>query len=136
MGDRAWFALQCLPRDDRGQPPKVRQLELDHGLSNGAIHKIIWGVTTAPTFPVLRRVAQALGTTPEWLLDGEGEGPRASFPVVPRPEPPKGAASRQHKRSRSRPHDGIPATAQKRFEIEAKQLSDRPKRLRTGSAGE
>jgi hypothetical protein len=94
MGHRAWFAWHALPRDDRGNPPKLRELEREHELPNGSLYKLIWGVLVRPGLVQLVKMAAALGTTPEWLQLERGAAPKASWPVVPRPDPPAGAAAR------------------------------------------
>jgi hypothetical protein len=86
LGHRAWFAWQCLPRDDRGRPPSWRSLEIDHDLPNATLPRIIWGRTRRPSAEILSQVAAALGTTIDWLLYERGEGPAARWPVVPRPD--------------------------------------------------
>jgi hypothetical protein len=100
MGHRVWFAWQCLPRDDRGDPPPWRALEVKHRLANATIHKLCWGVTQRPSYETIVGTAQALGTTAEWLQYERGEGPSSRWPVVPRPEAPPVAAKRT-KRAKS-----------------------------------
>jgi len=101
MADRAWFAYQCLPRDDRGEPPDWRVLEREHGLSNGTIYKLIWGITVQPTWDTLEKAATALRVPSEWLRREEGAGPIARWPVPVRPAPPAGAAKRTRNRRKS-----------------------------------
>lgn len=91
MGQRVWFAWHCLPRDDRGEPPTLRSLEVAHGLANGTLHKLTWDLLKRPGYERLTKVCEALGVTPEWLQTGRGPGPVASWPVPPRPQPPAGA---------------------------------------------
>jgi transcriptional regulator with XRE-family HTH domain len=85
MADRAWFAWQCLPRDKFGKPPPFRKIEREHGLSNNTIRKLTRGELVRPGYPVIKRAAAALGVSPDWLMEGIGEGPIARYPVPPRP---------------------------------------------------
>lgn len=86
MGRRAWFAYQCLPRDEMGRMPPIRRLERENDLSNGAIGKLIWDELTRPSYQTMLRLAKALGCSEEWLTSGTGDGPVARFPVAPRPD--------------------------------------------------
>lgn len=88
MGHRAWFAYQALPRDEHGLPPKRRKLERDNKLANGALRKLIWDLLKRPGYETISRAAAALQCTPEWLMTGEGEGPKASWFILPRPPLP------------------------------------------------
>jgi hypothetical protein len=90
MGERAWWAYQCLPRDAWGEPPPLRELERAHGLGNAALRKLIWDVTVRPGLAQLEKLAAALQVTPEWLQFGRGTMPLASAYPVPRPPPPAG----------------------------------------------
>jgi hypothetical protein len=90
LGHRAWFAYQCLPRDSQGRPPSRRSLERRHGLANKDLARLIWDFYERPSYGKMHKFAAALGTTPEWLDKEEGPGPVTGFPVMPRPEPPKG----------------------------------------------
>jgi hypothetical protein len=101
MGQRAWFAWKCLPRDERGDPPSWRELEEKHGLSNGSIYKLTWDLTTRPSFEQLEKIAAALGTTPGWLQAGKGDGPRARWPVENRPAAPTKKLRAPHRPSLS-----------------------------------
>lgn len=85
MGHRAWFAWQCLERDDRGQPPKWRELERRHKLPNAALRRLVWDISKRPGYPIIVKSAAALNCTPEWLMFETGPGPTARWPVLPRP---------------------------------------------------
>ncbi len=85
LADRAWFAWNCLPRDERGDRPKIRELERANGLTNGSLHRLITGVSVRPGFAQLAKMATALNTTPEWLQFEKGTAPTTSWPVPPRP---------------------------------------------------
>lgn len=85
LADRAWFAWNCLPRDERGDRPKIRELERGHGLTNGSLHRLINGISVRPGYEQLAKMAQALNTSPEWLQFERGEAPTTSWPVPPRP---------------------------------------------------
>ena len=134
MGHRAWFAWQCLPRNERGEPPTWRELEDRHDLSNGSIYKIVWDISTRPSFGQLERVAAALCTTPHWLLTGRGYSPAARWPVAPRPAAPK----KQGKKSAERPVRGhaivVSRNAEAAFAREAKKLGDGTESGRSRSA--
>ena len=86
MGQRVWFALQCLPRDSWGKPPEIAPLERSHGLAKAQLQKLLWDMSPRPTYETMQKVATALDTSPDWLLYERGEGPRARWPVQPRPE--------------------------------------------------
>lgn len=90
MGQRIWYAWHCLPRDERGEPPTLRALERKLELPNATFHKYMWekAKPERAAFDVLRKMATALNTTPEWLLHEDGDGPVSTFPIVPRPAPP------------------------------------------------
>jgi len=112
MGQRAWFALHCLPRDPKGAPPSIRELERRHEISNMGLNRLIWDELKRPGLEVLSKAAAALNTTPEWLQFGRGDGPKASWPVPNRPaERPKRTA------------ESIGTGAQAAFDREAKKLS-------------
>ncbi len=89
IGQRAWFAWKCLPRDPKGNPPAWRELEEKHGLSNGSLYKITWDFAKRPGFDQLEKLAAALNVTPQWLMKGTGPGPVAGWPIEPRPAPPE-----------------------------------------------
>lgn len=88
MGQRAWFAWHALDRDEAGQPPARRELERRHGLTNGALYKLIWDKLKRPGYATVVKAAAALNCTPDWLQSEKGPGPRASLPIVPRPAHP------------------------------------------------
>jgi hypothetical protein len=79
IGDRAWYAFNCLPRE-RGGMPKVRPLEEKFGLSNGALKKLFTGAV--PRADKLPDHLRALRVSYEWLVEGVGERPRLTAPFV------------------------------------------------------
>lgn len=85
VGLRAWWAWQCLPRDEAGRPPPIRRLEEDNDLSNGQLGKLIGDRIKKPSYETIDKAASALGCSTDWLGKGVGEAPLASFPVQPRP---------------------------------------------------
>lgn len=93
IGQRAWFAWHCLPRNDKGQPPSISQLERDHGLSHAQLRKLVMGLSSRPSYSTLTRAAQALDCAPEWLADSEGTPPVCSVFVPPGPPLRKKAAA-------------------------------------------
>ena len=99
IGQRAWFAWHCLPRNDKGQPPSISQLEREHGLSHAQLRKIVMGLSSRPSYSTLTRAAQALDCAPEWLADGEGTPPVCSIFVPPGPPLRKKAAASASARS-------------------------------------
>jgi hypothetical protein len=87
-GERVWFAWHCLPRNSNRQPPPVRQLEDEYGITDAGLHKLMWDKAKRPGPVQARRIAAALRVSREWLFEGVGEGPKASWPVPPRPPEP------------------------------------------------
>jgi hypothetical protein len=85
LADRAWFAWNCLPRDERGDRPKIRELERSYGLTNGSLHRLINGISVRPGYEQIVKMAAALNTTAEWLQLEKGAAPTTSWPVPPRP---------------------------------------------------
>lgn len=86
IGHRVWFAWHCLPRDAKDQPPSFRSLEERYGLSNATLRRWLWDLNTErPTRKGADGVARALGTTPEWIVDEDGPGPKADRPIKQRP---------------------------------------------------
>ena len=81
IGHRAWHAYFCLPRDEKGKPPSYRALEREQGLNNGPIQKMIKGNLTRPGVDVHNKIAKALSADPHWLQTGEGDPPRAAWPI-------------------------------------------------------
>lgn len=83
LGARAHWALHCLPRDERGRLPTVRDVERSQGLTNARLQKVLSGETKSPTTETLRALAKALGCPFEWLAFGEGESPKTSYNIPP-----------------------------------------------------
>lgn len=122
MGHRVWFAWKCLPRDPKGNPPTWRELEDRVGLTNGSLYKATWDIAKRPGFDQLEKLALALETTPEWLQHERGDGPRAAWPIEPRPAPPAGALRLTARRR----NGGLGGTrAEATFNREAPKLEDR-----------
>jgi transcriptional regulator with XRE-family HTH domain len=87
LADRAWFAYHCLPRDPDGKPPAATALEerSQPPISRGTLSKTFSGKRTKHTAEVMDRVAKVLHTTVDFLLKGEGEPPKLTGPLPPRP---------------------------------------------------
>ena len=86
VGLRAWWAYYCLPRNAKGEPPRMRKLETEHGLSNNTIPKIVWDELGEPGITRAYKIAEALSCSPEWLFFGKGERPMSSWPIPARPD--------------------------------------------------
>ncbi len=84
-GQPAWLAWQLLPRNQADQPPSWRSIEKAVGLSNSTITRFIWDEKKLPGPDTLRKLAEGLGVTVDWLWYGEGPGPTIIRPVIPRP---------------------------------------------------
>ncbi len=117
MGHRAWFAWHCLERDAHGQPPSLRSLEASERLANNSLSKLIYDKLKRPGWSRLEQMARALRVEPQWLLDGQGSGPVAKWPVGPRPDAPRG----RQRNLPTAPTISIAAAA--KFERDAKKLS-------------
>lgn len=89
LADRVWRAYYCLDRDENGALPTKKQLEDSVGLSNGILGKLMKGVREDPRGETLRKVAQTLRCDLHWLMTGEGEAPKTSWPVPVRPQKSK-----------------------------------------------
>jgi len=74
LGDRIWYAWHCLPRA-RGRTPRKEHFERDHGLPRGLLGDLFSGARQYVSDDVLRKLAEALRVTPEWLRTGEGALP-------------------------------------------------------------
>lgn len=83
LAHRAHWALWCLERDARGDPPAISAVEAAAGTGNAILHKILKGATKRPTWETLRKLAPQLGTSPEWLMFDEGPAPRTDRTVPP-----------------------------------------------------
>lgn len=100
MAKRAWYAYQCLQRDERGNAPSIRGLESDHHLANAQIYKLVYGISKRPGFPELSKMARALNTTPEYIAEGSGQGPFTRHQVEPWPGPRDQAAKKSASKKR------------------------------------
>lgn len=94
-GARVWFAWQSLDRDEKGRPPSIRSIEEKHEIAHGTINKLIEARAKVErtNHERLVRIAEALNTTPEWLLRGDGKPPQSRWQVPPWPGPKKKPAS-------------------------------------------
>lgn len=97
LGERAWFAYQCLATGPHSRPPSKRSLEKQYGLSNKDLSRLIWDFYERPSYEKMQKFAAALGTTPEWLDREEGPGPRVGFSVPARPPAPEGMLRKRQK---------------------------------------
>lgn len=75
LGDRAWFAWQCLPRDEQGLSPAPRALEQAHELPEGLLSAVFEGRRKSVTALAAVRLARALCCDVGWLLEGVGTAP-------------------------------------------------------------
>jgi len=87
--ERVWWAYQCLPRDSNGTLPSMRSVEADNKLPNATLRRWIYEQKRQPTWAMARRVANALNTTADWLMEAKGKAPITSWPVEPRPLKPQ-----------------------------------------------
>lgn len=83
LAHRAHWALWCLERDARGQPPAVAAIENAADIGNAVLHKILKGTTKSPTWETLRKLAPHLNASPEWLMFDEGDAPKTDRIVPP-----------------------------------------------------
>lgn len=92
---RVWHAYYSLPRDEKGAPPAIRSLEVRYGIAHATLNKLLDGRAKAErtNYARLERVADALCTTPDWLLYGKGKAPLGKWPIPPWPGPKKKSTS-------------------------------------------
>lgn len=135
MGQRAWWAYQCLPKDPMGHAPKFRELERREELANNSLRRLIWGEAVRPGLVQLEKLARALNCDPEWLQFGRGQQPLARWPVPPRPDAPPGMKPRESAR-RAAPSLERGSTSERAFSRKSQKLlqSSAPRRRR--NAGE
>lgn len=110
LGQRAWHAYWCLPRDAKLQPPSYRGLELKYGLTNARLQKLITGQLKRPSYGELVKMASALHCEAAWLESGQGPIPHAQYQIPPFPEPKR------------KPSAALSGHAKAVFERDAKQL--------------
>jgi hypothetical protein len=84
LGDRAWWAYHCLPRDEYGSPPPTTALEQRADLSRGLIGKLHNGKQQSVESDIGERLAGVLGTTYDFLIRGLGDWPAPTGPMGPR----------------------------------------------------
>jgi transcriptional regulator with XRE-family HTH domain len=86
LAERAWYAYHCLRRDESGEPPAYKDLEIAVGLSYGTLSHVMAGRRSkhrAETFPLM---ARALGVSEAWLRgDEDARGPTLTGMLPPRP---------------------------------------------------
>lgn len=83
LASRTWFALHCLPRDEKGRPPSYRSLELNYDLPRSVLSRLFSDDRKTVDASTLGKLAKAFRVSPEWLLDGEGSDPVPTGPVMP-----------------------------------------------------
>jgi len=89
LADRAWYALHCLPRDARGEPPSMRELERAYGLSISTISHTMIGRRKYHHPDTFAKLAQALATTEAFLRgDADATAPTLTGMLPPRPGMP------------------------------------------------
>jgi hypothetical protein len=124
LGQRAWYAYWCLPRDAKLQPPGYRELERAHKLTNARLQKLVTGQLKRPSYGELIKMAAALKCEPAWLESGAGEAPHAQYPIPPFPEPKKKKQSAA----------GLTESVKAAFERDAKKIErSAPARSRRAS---
>lgn len=89
--ERAWYAWQCLPRDEKGAPPSVRSIEERHHLAHATLSKLFKADSKLDraNHDRTERIAAALATTTDWLLHGRGTPPSTPWRTAPWPGPKK-----------------------------------------------
>ena len=87
--ERVWHAYYCLPRDEKGQPPAVRQLERAFKIAHGTLNKLYEGRAKLErtNHSRVERIARALETSVDWLLYERGAPPMTAWHVPPWPGP-------------------------------------------------
>src|SRR6185369_11134553 len=89
LADRAWYALHCLPRDEKGKPPTGHDLERRYALSNSALSNIWTGRKRFPQPDTFAKVCRALAVSEAWLRGDRGAtGPTLTGFMPPRPGMP------------------------------------------------
>lgn len=86
LGDRVWFALHCLPRDQHHRPPPPTRFEAPQGeIPRGTLGKVISGKRAEVERPTLVKIAEALHVSVGFLANGEEPWPTPTGDVPPRP---------------------------------------------------
>lgn len=85
LGDRVWWAWNCLPRD-KGRLPPWKGLEREHGISPATFSKLISGERSTVGIDTLPKLAAALRVSEQWLMRREGQDPTPSGPLIGRGE--------------------------------------------------
>ncbi len=84
LSDRVWLAYWSLPREKRGRPATYRRLEVEGGLPNGIISKLVMGDRQSAAPDTIAVLADVLKVDPAWLAWGKGEPPTPTGTVPPR----------------------------------------------------
>jgi len=100
-GHRAWAAWHCLPGSDKfGRPVADREITRRSPLLNqGEFLKLVHEEYSEPSWRVVYAAALELGVSMQWLMLGEGEGPKRPAEIKipdwpgPRPSAKKGAGA-------------------------------------------
>lgn len=135
MGQRAWWAYQCLPKDRLGNAPKFRELERREKLANNSLRRLIWGEAVRPGLVQLEKLARALNCDPEWLQFGRGERPATKNYIQPRPDAPPGMKPRESAR-RAAPSLELGSASERAFARKSQKLLQSPATRRRRNAGE
>lgn len=87
IGDRVWYALHCLPRDEHGRAPPPTRFEKPEGeISRVTLSKLISGARQSVDPPTLVKIGKALGVSVGFLADAEQPWPKPTGPIPPRPK--------------------------------------------------
>jgi len=103
LADRVWYLLHCLPRDNFGRPPSLRELEKSAGLSQATLSKTITGVRTHHEYETFLLMAEVLRVTPNFLWTGQGVRPALTGDL-----PPKGFIMPRRGKNNLEPTEGWP----------------------------
>lgn len=74
LGDRVWWAWNCLPRE-RGKPPAWKKLEAEHKISAATFSKLVDGSRSTVDLDTLTKLATALNVSEDWLRKKPNAGP-------------------------------------------------------------
>jgi len=86
LADRVWYALHSLERDDEGNPPDLKALELKVGLHYGTLSHAIHGRRAEFRGDTFGKIGKALRVTEAWLrAEEDARGPTLTGFLPPRP---------------------------------------------------